>query len=97
MPTQITPKTDNILVLRLNPLTELKACGASLTGGTIASSLPEFATAAAHITMSAGTGFVLALTAFAATSYAIYEAMEHRALTRGQWKITALKRPKIDI
>ena len=99
MPTQLQSRNDNFYVLRLNPVSELKACGASLLSGGLASTSSELLMSFAKAAIGIGTGSNILLAGFAFTcaAYPVYEAMERRAMQHGQWRIQTMKKPKISL
>lgn len=98
MDQQLSGKADNdFLVLRLNPLSEIKACGASILGGGAASITTEFLGVAAKLALVPASNLVVLGVAFTAVALPIYEAMERRAMEAGHWKIIKMKRPAIEI
>lgn len=96
MPTQISQKTDDFYVLRLNPLAEVKATFASVCGGSVAGAATEISVNTVKF-LAAGSSTIIALFAFAAMTYAIYETMEHNTMEKGQWQIKKMKRPTLNI
>lgn len=85
------------LVLRLKPVAQFQVYGATLCGGGLSSTVSEFALQALKISLINGSSLLFAAFAFTAAAYPIYERMERRAMEAGQWRIDAMRPPKINL